>query len=408
MISLLGSLFQTFLREASWQTILDIGFMSLIFFFLYRTFRSTGTWKIAAGILFAAFFLLLSFILGLRGIMWIYDRLSPVVLIALVVVFQPEIRKIFERAASLRRHKKEKADPAQLGVLADAAFALAKRRWGAIFVVPGNDPIGAWTSGGININADASVPLILSIFDPNSPGHDGAIEVDYGHIAKMSLRLPLTQSSRLPADLGTRHNASAGLAENTDALVITVSEERGTVTVFHKTEMRPVKDSGELAMRLQAHYEERSATVLEESGRVIKSAVPQALGSLALASLLWAWVVVGDSQTIERNYAVPIQYQTAAEMELDSDRPFTGRVHVTAPRREIEKIDPSRLRIALDLRKTTAGAHTMEISKANINLPDNITLLEVEPSEISVQVRRKPVEPAEISVQVKSKTSEEN
>jgi len=202
-------------------------------FFLYRTLLRLGTWKILAGILIALVVFATASLLDLRGIEWIYSNLSQVALIALIVIFQPELRKIFERAASLRRSEIGKGASDLTFMVSDAMFALAQQRRGAILVLPGKEPLGEWLSGGLALNADPSLPLIMSIFDPNSPGHDGAIIIENGKLTRFGVRLPVSKTDNLPVEFGTRHHAAMGLSEVSDALVV-VSEERGSISTTKK------------------------------------------------------------------------------------------------------------------------------------------------------------------------------
>lgn len=164
----------------NWRVAVDILLIAWVIYFAYRTLHRLGTWKIVAGVFIAIAIFVFADTLGLTGIRWVYSNLSHVAIVALIVIFQPELRKTFERAASFRR--KEIGDHrTSLSVLiADVVFALSEQRRGAIIVFPGKEPIKEWLSGGISVNADPSFPLLMSIFDPNSPGHDGAVVFDNG------------------------------------------------------------------------------------------------------------------------------------------------------------------------------------------------------------------------------------
>ncbi|MEJ2428841.1 MAG: diadenylate cyclase [Deltaproteobacteria bacterium] len=215
-----------------WRVILDVLLISAALFFLYRTLLRLGTWKIVTGIFLAMVIFVVANVLDLKGINWIYSNLSGVAVIALIVIFQPELRKIFERAASFGGKKLDKSGPALAALFSEAAFLLANKRRGALIALPGKEPVKRWLSGGFDLYAEPSLPLILSIFDPNSPGHDGALVFRNGKLAYFGVRLPISKTGRLPEDLGTRHHAAMGLSEVTDTLVILVSEERGTVKTF--------------------------------------------------------------------------------------------------------------------------------------------------------------------------------
>ena len=246
-----------------WRALVDILLMSSGLFFLYRTLQRLGTWGIAAGILIAMVVYLLASILDLKGIEWILGNLSQVAVIALIIIFQPELRKIFERAASVRRSKKVDSGDTLIGLLVDALWDLAEKRQGAIVVLPGKEPIQEWISGGYQMDALPSTPLIMSIFDPNSAGHDGAVIVSGGRLSHFGVRLPVSQSARLSEVYGTRHHAGMGLAEQSDALVIVVSEERGKISVFKEGQMHPMDNREQLVSSITDHWQKTDTYSLD-------------------------------------------------------------------------------------------------------------------------------------------------
>ena len=181
----------------NWRVSLDIFLIAIGIYFLYRTLRSLGTWKIVSGVLFAGAIFIVASLLDLQGIEWIFSNFAHVALLAFIIIFQQEIRKIFERAASLRRLEKLKEGPRLSSLLEDAVFSLAGQKRGALFVFPGKESIRPWSSEGTIISAEPSYSLIMSLFDPNSPGHDGAMVVENGKITAFGVRLPVSKTGNL-------------------------------------------------------------------------------------------------------------------------------------------------------------------------------------------------------------------
>ena len=245
-----------------WREVLDIFLIAMGLFFAYRTLNRLGTWKIVLGIFVAMVIFIIANILDLRGIRWVYSNLSHVALIALIVIFQPEIRKVFERAASFRRFKLASNASGLSLLLAESAFTLAQEKRGALFVFPGRETIKEWISGGFSLNAELSFPLILSVFDPHSPGHDGAVIIENGKLVNFGVRLPMSRSDKLSAEFGTRHHAAMGISEVTDALVVVVSEERGSVMTFHGGISRRMRDKDQLSSRIASHWEANASSPL--------------------------------------------------------------------------------------------------------------------------------------------------
>jgi uncharacterized protein (TIGR00159 family) len=264
-----------------WQAIIDILLIAAALFFLYRTLLRLGTWRIFAGILVAMLIFLVASFLDLKGLEWIFGNVSHVAVIALIIIFQPELRKIFEQAASVRRSRIRNAGSDLANLIVDSLMKLAGQRRGAIVVFPGDEPILEWLSGGFKLDAKPSGPLIMSIFDPNSPGHDGALVVEGGKFTQFGVRLPVSQSSKLPEELGTRHHAAMGLAEKSDALAVAVSEERGTISIFRRGKFRQVDDREKLAESILSHWKITASLPLELSeGKGRKLVFSQMLGSL--------------------------------------------------------------------------------------------------------------------------------
>ncbi|HCY85015.1 MAG TPA: hypothetical protein DHV36_07765, partial [Desulfobacteraceae bacterium] len=238
----------------TWQTLLDILVITAGIYFLYRTLLRLGTWKIVSGILVAALFFVVASLLDLKGVEWVYRNVSHVAVLSLIILFQPELRKVFERAASIRKGKGEPRDPRFFKMVAESLVRMAASGTGAIIVFPGREDINQWISGGFRLEAQPSIPIILSIFDPNSPGHDGALIVKNGRFSAFGVRLPVSQSDRLSSEYGTRHQSAMGLSEKSDALVAVVSEERRQVSIFKNGQMTPLTAEKEIVDAIMLHY----------------------------------------------------------------------------------------------------------------------------------------------------------
>jgi DNA integrity scanning protein DisA with diadenylate cyclase activity len=224
----------------------------------------------------------------LRGIQWIYDTLSPAIVVALVVVFQPEIRRILEKTASLHKRQPVAATPELARLIGELAFKLAERSWGALLVIPGRDSVVPWISHGIALDGLPSDQVLFSIFDPHSGGHDGAVLIENERISRFAVRLPLTTTGTISPELGLRHHAAQGLAEVTDALVIAVSEERGAVTAFAQGSIYPARNKDTLTVRIVEHIHKNAAhPVLKRKKRPSRAVILELLGSLLLAVIFW-------------------------------------------------------------------------------------------------------------------------
>jgi uncharacterized protein (TIGR00159 family) len=372
---------RTFFEVFGWREALDILLITLALFLAYRTFRRLGTWKILAGILLVAAVFFMASLLQLRGLEWIFSNLSPVALVGLIVIFQPEIRKIFERAASLHRQRQGGPGGGLARTLGEAAFILAGDRVGAIVVFPGRESIAEWVQGGHPLDARPSVTLLQSIFEVHSPGHDGAVIVENGRLASLGVRLPMSRSDRLPETFGTRHHAAAGLTEVTDALVAVVSEERGTVMLFSGGRGRVVEDPGVFEAQVAAHWNRALVPLpVRSAAGGTRNVVVSLIVSLIVAFFFWSAVVLSQYEVRERMLTAPIEYLSLpANLALGGEKRVEARLHLAGPLSQLDRLDPFHLRVTVDLAGALPGTQTVVITESNVALPRGISLLDADP-----------------------------
>ncbi len=298
----------------TWRAVLDILLISTALFYLYRTLLRLGTWKIMAGIVMALVVFILAHVLNLKGIEWIYQNVSHVAVLGLIVIFQPELRKILEKAVSVPSHRAIKGqDTSFQALIAESLMKLAQERCGAILVFPGKEPIKEKISGGYQLNAFASLPLILSIFDTNSPGHDGAVIIEGNRLTQFGVRLPMSQTNRLSEEYGTRHHAAMGLAEQTDSLVLVVSEERGQVSLFTNGTMQPGLNAEQITHAILEHQQQMGFFRKDKSFKIRKRTIFQAVVSLIIAVAFWTSLMYSQQEVVERVLPVTIDYTSPAD-----------------------------------------------------------------------------------------------
>lgn len=226
-------LFQIGFLEISIIDLIDIFLIAFILYKLYHFLRGTRAIQMAAGLILI---LVMSFVVNLfnlSGMIWIFDNLKTIWLIAFVVLFQPELRRLLlfiGQAPVIGRLFGMRGTHA-IDEIIKACAELSKRGFGGLIVMVRDSGLRGIVESGQKLQADVSMPLIVSIFNPLSPLHDGAIVVRNDVIEASKCILPLSESDKLEPWLGTRHRAALGLSEESDALVIIISEETRRVSV---------------------------------------------------------------------------------------------------------------------------------------------------------------------------------
>jgi len=228
----------------------------LVSFILYQTLlllRGTRAVQSLAGLLILVVLFELSGLIGMSSMAWLLDKFFVYIVLAVVILFQDDIRQGLARAGGRFFHRtgQQSTDTATLEEMVKTAFALASRRMGALIVIERDGSLVRYIEQAFTIDARLSQELLMSMFHPTSPLHDGAIVVRNERVVAAKVFLPLSLSPHVSRFLGTRHRAAIGLTEQTDAIVLIVSEERGTVSVAHNGVLDPVSDMNELRQKLQ-------------------------------------------------------------------------------------------------------------------------------------------------------------
>ena len=229
-------MFQQFARM-QWSDYLDVIMVALIIFSILPLLKSHNTMRIAKVVVAVVIVAWLTEILNLHTLKWIMDQVLAVGLMAVVVIFQPELRRMMDRLGSVEIKKilgmtkpKQELDN-MITQTVMACEVMSRERVGALIVFARDARLDDFCKTGTSIDGQVSEQLIRNIFFPKAALHDGAMIIRDGRIAAAGCVLPLSDSQRLSADLGTRHRAGVGMSEATDAVIIIVSEETGTISV---------------------------------------------------------------------------------------------------------------------------------------------------------------------------------
>jgi len=245
--------------EFSWLDALDILIVGFILYELLQFIRGTHAVQMAIGALVLVVLYWMSLLLNLETVNWMLRTFLPTLVFGIIVVFQAEIRKVLAHLGrrpffgAFAGHRKE--DVIDEVVL--AATTLASQRTGAIVVIERDMGLRSYVETGITLDAVLTYDLLISIFNPGTPLHDGAVIIQGNRAAAAACFLPLTVNPALSRTLGSRHRAAIGLTEDTDALVVVVSEETGTISLVSEGRIRRELDGQTLKHALLEALEVR-------------------------------------------------------------------------------------------------------------------------------------------------------
>ncbi|HET9026353.1 MAG TPA: diadenylate cyclase CdaA [Trueperaceae bacterium] len=212
------------------QDVIDILIIAVLLYQSYALLRGTRAWNVLRGLLAVAGLWFLAGQAGLQATKWLFDAIAPVGFFAVVVVFQPELRAVLERVGRGRMQRSVSADP--VSEIMTAVRELASQRKGLLVAVERRTPLKEYADRGTSIGAPVSAALLQTIFASTGPLHDGAVIIKEDLVTHAGVIFPLSDKHEgWSVKHGTRHRAALGLSEVTDALVVVVSEERGTVSI---------------------------------------------------------------------------------------------------------------------------------------------------------------------------------
>ena len=237
-----------------WWDLLDIAVVSLLIYEFLKLIKGTRAVQMAVGSLFIIMLFYVSQLAPLQTLNWLVRNALVYVAFAAIVIFQSDIRRAlahFGQAPFFRYFNRQEAASETIEEVVVAATMLAQQRTGAIVAIEREIGLRNYIESGIPVDATLTYDLLVTIFKPGSPLHDGAVILQEGRIAAAACFLPLTVNPRLSRDLGTRHRAAIGLTEESDAAAVVVSEETGQISVALDGEIERGLGPDELRDRLR-------------------------------------------------------------------------------------------------------------------------------------------------------------
>lgn len=232
------------MMKIHFMDIIEILLIAVLIYNIIKWVKNTKAWVIIKGILVLILFYIVATLLGFEAILWIFANGLGVGITALVIVFQPELRKALEQLGNrglvtpfFDGHDEDVFTDQTVEEIVRASYELAKARTGALIVIERNVRLDEYEQTGISIDAKITSQLLINIFEHNTPLHDGAVIIRGNRITAATCYLPLSDSTHISKDLGTRHRAAVGISEATDSVTIVVSEETGGVAIAENGEL---------------------------------------------------------------------------------------------------------------------------------------------------------------------------
>jgi uncharacterized protein (TIGR00159 family) len=354
--------------------------------------RRTQAYLVAVGIGMTVGVYALAETLGLQLTSWIFQGFFAIFVIVVVVIFQEELRQVFERVAvwSLGRDGNVVLGPDPTGVLTTCLADFAREHIGALVVLPGRQPIARHVRGGIEIDGRLSVPLLKSIFDHHSPGHDGAVIVERGKITRFAVHLPLSKDLQQLSGVGTRHTAALGLAELSDALCLVVSEERGRISVAQGGRLTALESPQALGPVLTEFFASRAPAVRRRWGwtEALRRHWVERLAALVLVLGLW-YLFVPGARPKEQTFAVPVTVANLPEgYRLESVEPAEVAVTLAGVTRSFYLLDPRRIGVTVDAALAKLGRRTFSLQPILVRRPFDLEVADLAPAEVKISLEQ--------------------
>jgi diadenylate cyclase len=234
-----------------WNAAIEILLLAVAIYYGYLYFRGTRGAKVLTGLAILFITLtLVSQILNLTVISWLLRSLTAFIAIALVVIFQPELRRALAELGSSQFFSSSTQKKETIDIITDSVFELSSRQIGALLAIERDTAIRSFAESGVNIDCEMSEELLITIFYPKTPLHDGGVIIRNDRIIAAACIFPVSQREDLDRTLGLRHRAGLGVTEESDAIAVVVSEETGNISICHRGKIEREFKPGQFEKRL--------------------------------------------------------------------------------------------------------------------------------------------------------------
>lgn len=318
------------------------------------------------------------------------------IFIMIAIVFQRDLRRFFRWIVIGRLDiftNTKQISKGSSAEIAEALLYMAEKNIGAIIVFPGKQDIDDMCEGGQVLGGSVTKEILLSIFDNSSPGHDGAVVIDGDSIRQFGVHLPLAREYSNYRKTGTRHRAAAGITEDTDAVALVVSEERGVISVFSQGKMQILKtesDLRDILKNLTGESETKNSNFWQFF--FVKN-IETKLGAFILSCVVWI-AFFAQTGIVKKEYSIPLSFQLlspALEIDANSGKKLI-KITVEGKSTDITSLSADKIEARIDAKNFSTGTQKIIVEKNMINVPSFIHISEINPESINILVNEKKTE----------------
>ncbi|MGE5432046.1 MAG: diadenylate cyclase [Syntrophomonadaceae bacterium] len=389
MIESVVGFFSDLIQNIRFVDLIDIAIVSFFLYTFINWFRKSASRRLLIAVTVFIVVYLLARIFGLYLTEMLIKIVIGVILIAAILLFQSDIRRLIDLIGTwggLRGSKRTGILNTTVDTIISACAKMAEKRTGALIAIRGREIWDNCINGGIELDGKLSQPLIYSIFNVKSPGHDGAILVEDNRIIKFGAHLTLSTNLKELGAGGTRHAAALGLSEKCDALVIAVSEERGTISVAEDGKMSIMSSSSELKERIEFFWDKNYRKKEEIISKWWKSkSLHTAIVAVFLSIIFWG-LFAYQSDKVYRSETVPIEFRNLRpDLALEDPVPMEGRITLSGSEQAFRLINTKNLIISIDCERLEKGENEIMVARDNLELPSGVDLYSVEPRVLKIK-----------------------
>lgn len=378
--------------------------MTFLLYQLYSWFRGTRAMQVLLGLGVVTIIYFATRFLDLYMTSWVLQELGTVLIILIIVVFQTEIRQTLYRFSLLRHilDSDQKTQHSQFQEIAETLFRMAACKTGALIVFQRNESLHDLMTNGVAIDSEISPQMLESIFYDGAPFHDGAALINNGRIEKAACHLPLSVSPDVPQHLGTRHRAALGLSERSDAVIVTISEERGEISLVTAGTFRLMHTPSELIMALDELLRsetERPSITLRQ--RFLSNMLPKVL---LLMGVCIFWVLITTRQGQITTVTAPVRlHGVPDDIFLLQTLPEDVTVQIKALSSLAPPPSKLDLTAEIDASGIREGTTAIRVGTADITAPSGMIVTSVSPSTVRFSAEKKVRKNVPVKVMLKGR-----